>query len=268
MEPKLFYGLTQMPFQKSTRYSALYKTEDSVQIRRRMEYLKNTKGIGLITGNPGTGKTAALREFAQNLNPSLYKVIYLQMSSVSVNDFLRMLAQELGLEPRYRKSDLFRQIQEEIRYLVNEKRCSPVVIIDEAQYLSNAILRDLVPLLNFDMDSKDYCILIVTGLSSLNRVMKQTVNEALRQRIIVNYHCAGLSRTECEEYIQYCLKECGGNEPLFTEDGVEAAWRGSQGSIRRLNTILTRSLIEGCNQKKRNIDADIIALAFGDAELE
>lgn len=268
MEPKMYYGLTQMPFQKNTKYSALFKTEDAEQINRRMTYLKSVRGVGLITGNPGTGKTAAIREYAMNLNPSLFKVIYLKMSSVSVNDFLRMLAQELGLEPRYRKSDLFRQIQEEIRYLVDEKRCVPVIIIDEAQQLSNTILRDLVPLLNFDMDSKDYCILILTGLSSVNRTLKLSTNEALRQRIIVNYHTNGISKEECSGYVNYCLEQCGAQEPIFSENGIEAAWRNCQGSLRRLNTVLQRSLIEGCNQRKRIIDAEIISIAQADAELE
>lgn len=268
MEPTLFFGLRQLPFQKSSRYPHLYKGEDLQQVESRLEHLKRTRGIGVITGNPGTGKTAAIREFTQNLNPALYKVIYLQMTTVSVTEFFRMMATELGLEPLHKKADLFRQIQDEIRYQCEEKKCVPVVIIDEAQYLSNMILRDLVLLLNFDMDSKDCCILIFSGFSSLNRIFKQSINEALRQRIIVNYHVTGLNCKEASEYIEWCLKESGCEEPLFSEDAIEVVWRFSQGSIRVMNSLLSKSMIEAAGQKRRQITAEIVNIARDDCELD
>ncbi|MBF0580393.1 AAA family ATPase [Erysipelotrichaceae bacterium RD49] len=267
MEALLYYGLNQMPFLKGTKYKSLYRGEDTEQIESRLEYLKNTKGIGIITGNPGSGKTAAIREFTKKLNPALYKPIYIQMSSVSINEFLKMLATGLGLEPCYKKSDLFRQIQEEIQYQVNEKRCYPVVIVDEAHYLSHGILRDLVMLLNFEMDSKDCCILILCGTSLLARNLRQTNNEALRQRILVNYQMQGLSCSEAKEYIEHCLKQCGAKEPIFSEAAIDAAFKNSQGTVRKLNNLLSKALIEGASQEKRLIDEEIIKLVFEDSEL-
>lgn len=268
MNTELVYGLKQMPFQKSARYPELYKSADTVQFEGRLEYLKTTRGIGLFTGNPGVGKTAAIRDFARGLNPAMYKVIYISMTTVSVAEFFRMIAQALGLEPKYRKVDLFHQIQEEIRYQTEEKKCIPFIIIDEAQYLSNMILRDLIMFLNFEMDSKDSCILVLSGTTLLNRTLKLSMNEPLRQRVIVNYHMSGLDREEVGEYVRWCLKYSGTEEPLFSEDALEAVWRDSQGSIRKMNNLLTRSLIEGANQKKRLIDTDIVDLARADAEIE
>lgn len=267
MEPTLYYGLSQMPFMKSSRYDSLFESEDLKNMKGRLLYLKSTRGIGLFTGNPGTGKTAALREFASGLNPASYKVIYLKLSSVGATEFLRMICQELGMEPKYRKADVFRQIQDEVTYLVNEKRCVPVLIIDEAQHLPGEILRDLVMLLNFDMDSKDYCIVILCGLPQLNKSLTRTVYESLRQRIIVNCHSEGLSLEEARRYIDFCLEKCDGREKVFSEDAIEAAWRNSQGSIRKLNTLLARSMIEGTNQKKRLIDSEIIAIAKEESTL-
>lgn len=268
MDTQLYFGLNQMPFQKSSQYSSLYKGKDVRQIENRLEHLRKTRGIGMITGKPGAGKTAVIREFARSLNPTMYKVIYIQMTTVSVNEFLKMIALELGLDPKYKKADLFHQIQEEVRYQCEEKKCIPVLIIDEAQYLSQAILRDLVMLLNFDMDSKDCCIMILSGLSSLNRIMKKTSNEALRQRIIVNYQAEGLNRQEAGEYVQWCLKQSGAEETIFSEDAIEAAWRDSQGSLRRMNTLLSRGMIAAAGQDKRIIDSEVISIARMDADME
>lgn len=267
MEPRLFYGLEKMPFTKSSVPTQLFVSSDVKQIRDRLEYLKANRGIGLITGEPGTGKTSVVREFVQSLNRSLYQVIYLHLSTVTTTEFLRMLAVELGLEPRHRKSDLFKQIQAEIKYLVNDKRIIPFIILDEAQYLPADVLKDLVMLLNFDMDSKDYCILVLTGLGSLAGNLKKKVHESLKQRIIVNYSVEGLTSEEAKAYIDYELKSCGCSEPIFTEAAVEAAYRGSQRSLRKLNNILEKSLIEGANQKARTIDENIILVAHNEVEI-
>jgi len=92
----------------------------------RLGYLANTKGFGLLTGGPGKGKTTTLRSWASSLNPSLFKVIYSSLSTLTVQDFYRYLAQELGAQPAFRKPDNFRLIQSEITRLALEKRKTPV----------------------------------------------------------------------------------------------------------------------------------------------
>lgn len=267
MEAKVFYGLKQMPFEKETKYHKLYRSEDTANLKGRLDYLKKAKGIGLFTGSPGTGKTSAIREFAGSLNPSLYKVVYIQMSTVSVIDFYRQLARGLGLEPKFRKSDLFRQVQEVIEYMAKEKKCTPVIVIDEAQYLSTSVFNDLTMLLNFEMDSKNYCILILSGQTSLNTILKKQVHDALRQRIVINYFMEGLKGEEAQEYVDFCMKECGSREKVFGEDAVRAAYNIAGGSIRKLNNLLSKCLIEGANEEKRIIDAEIVMKAHNEVEL-
>lgn len=267
MEPELFYSLSQMPFMKATRLKSLYETEDFRSIQERLQYLIDNKGIGVFTGNPGTGKTSAIRSFAEKLNTSLYKVIYIQMTSISATEFFRQIAYSLGLDPGFRKSDIFAQVQEEITYLSKEKRCTPVIIVDEAQYLKQEIFRDLVMLLNFEMDSKDHCALILSGLSALNGLLGKSINEALRQRIIINYHAIGLSKEELRPYVQFVLDACGTRENIFSANALEAAYSNSQGSLRKLNRILSLSLIQGASTEERPISAETIRLACRDMDL-
>lgn len=267
MDPMIFYGLSQMPFTKETRLKRLFETEDAKQIQERSEYLQKTRGLGVFTGKPGTGKTSALRQFTQGLNPALYKVVYIKMSTVSVTEFLRQMAAALGLEPNYRKSDVFAQVQEEMSYLVKEKRCIPLIIVDEAQYLSQSILRDLVMLLNFEMDSRDCCILVLSGQPNLNSILKRSVNEALRQRIMVSYNMEGITLKEAGKYVETVLRECGVTVPVFAPDAVEAAARLCHGSLRTLNRILNLSLLEGANQNQQLITSAVIAKAAEEMEL-
>jgi type II secretory pathway predicted ATPase ExeA len=267
MDPQMFYGFTQMPFMKETKLKKLYPFSETRQLMNRLEYLQKAKGIGVFTGNAGTGKTSALREFTKSQNPALYKVIYIPLTTVTTNEFFREIADSLGLEPAARKVELFKQIKEQLTYLVKEKGCIPIILIDEAHYLNQKILNDLVMLLNFEMDSRDNCILILSGLSTLNSTLNRAANESLRQRIIINYHVEGIQAEEVKEYVSYVCKECGSTEPLFSEGALDAAVRLCQGSVRVLNRLLYLSLIEGANTKIRYITPDIIERAYEEAKL-
>ncbi|MGI6113725.1 MAG: AAA family ATPase, partial [Mahellales bacterium] len=83
------------------------------------------------------------------------------------------------------------------------------------------VLDDLRLIFNFEMDSKDYAILILSGQTPfINQISRQT-HEALRQRIMVNYYLKGLTKDETKEYIESRLKACGCYEPIFTDSAYE-----------------------------------------------
>ena len=149
------FGLEFNPFLKNSK-EILVETQEFLELRFRLDYLLSTKGFGLLTGSPGQGKTTALRCWARSLNPSLYKVVYSSLSTLTVMEFYRHLATELGLSPAHRKVENFRSIQAEVNRLSLEKRVTPVFILDEANYISGSILNDLKLLFNFEMDSSEY----------------------------------------------------------------------------------------------------------------
>jgi len=103
----------------------------SIQARARLKYLIDTRGFGALIGEPSSENTYALRTLAESLNPAFHKVMYFPLSSGTTMDIYRNLVAELGEEPRFRKSDLFRQMQRTIQHLFHEKRVTPVFILDE-----------------------------------------------------------------------------------------------------------------------------------------
>ena len=125
---------------------------------------------------------------------SLYIVIYSSLSTLTPNDFYRNLVKEFGSEPAFKKPDNFRILQEEITRLSLEKRKTPIIIIDEANYINNAILNDLEILFNFEMDSRDRAAILLAGLPKLNSTLGLGIHEPLKQRIVMNYNLDGLSK--------------------------------------------------------------------------
>lgn len=158
-----FYNMASNPFAKDVPPPEAYQTEGMRQVHARIDHLSRAGGIGLVTADPGVGKTIAVRTWAPRANPNTSKICYICMSTVTNMEFYRMLCSQLSLEPSFKKSDMFADIQARIRSLVDEKHMRVTVVFDEAQYLSSAILQDLQMLTNFDMDSRDMFALVLVG---------------------------------------------------------------------------------------------------------
>src|SRR5665647_1808116 len=131
---KPFYELSFNPFDKSISEKDCFVSDDHKQMISRLNYLKDTRGIGLFTAPTGMGKTYALRCFAKDLNPNLYQVVYTCLSTVSILEFYRQFSNALGLESVSRKSQMFKNIQEHLIHLIKDKRKTVIFAVDESQY--------------------------------------------------------------------------------------------------------------------------------------
>jgi len=255
------------PFSKTTACKTPFESEDFTQAYARLKHLHDIKGIGLFTGNAGTGKTYALKNFADSLNPSLYKTVYLPLSTVTVLEFFRALALGLGIVPPFKKIDLFNAIQERILALSKDKRITTVIMLDEGQYLANKILNDLKIILNFGMDSENHAVIVISGLNSLANTLAMQAHEALAQRIVINYSFCGLSKSETAGYIESRLKSAGVRDNFFAENALEAIWGCSGGSPRVVNSLAEKCLLIGFQKKLKIIDPEIVMLANNDISL-
>ncbi len=149
----------------------------------------------------------------------------------------------------------------------NDKRLHYMLVLDEAQYLNNDILKDLKMLLNFSMDSKDCFSVALIGQPILNNILEKQVHEALKQRIVINYDFEGLSEDAAKEYIHSRLSLAGASSAIIDSNAVQAAYGSCGGSIRRLNMLLTKALIVGAQHEKASIDTEIIMAAVNDLSL-
>lgn len=260
------FGLEFNPFLKNSK-DIIVENEEFKEVRFRLNYLAETKGFGVLTGSPGLGKTTALRTFADSLNPSKYKVIYTSLSTLTVLDFYRSLAEGFGETPAFRKVDNFTLIQAAINRLAIEKRITPVIIIDEANHISTAILNDLKILFNFEMDSKDRAVIVLAGQPQLNNTLSLAAHEPLRQRIVMNYHMEGLTKESGRIYIEQKLSKAGCKQPIFEDNAIEAILNAANGTPRMINSYCNKCLLLGHNDGLVTIDADTAMKAINDTQL-
>lgn len=263
-----FYSLAFNPFAKEqVKESDAFLSEDYKEMSARLNYLKDTRGIGVFTSSPGKGKSFCLRCFAKNLNPSLYHMEYIPLSTVTVAEFYKELCTILGVSDKGGKPGRFRSIQEQIYYLYHEKRQPLLLAIDEAQYLSTSILNDLKMLMNQKYDSVNCFTLILCGESYLNHTLSKQIHEALRQRITVHYDFLGLSDEEAARYIIHKLECAGSSKAILEESALIAVAGHAHGNPRLIDSIMTDALSIGTQSNKTCIDADVIMAAVSNQNL-
>jgi type II secretory pathway predicted ATPase ExeA len=260
------YGLEWNPFLKNSK-EVIIESNDYKEAMVRLDYLKEAKGFGLITGGPGKGKTTIIRNWINSLNKSLYKVVYISISTLTVLEFYRQLAIELGIESYHKKNQNYNAIQEFINRLVIEKRITPVIVIDEANYISSSILNDLKMLFNFEVDSKDRAIILLVGLPQINNTLRLNSHEPLRQRIIVNYQLEGLNKQEARDYILNKLSTAGCKQEVFEANALEAIINSAGGVSRIINKICDNCLLIANSLNSNTISTDIVIKAVDNIEL-
>ena len=263
-----YYGLSCNPFDKqSLKTKDHFESADFKEMTGRLNYLKDVRGIGVFTARPGMGKTYVLRCFAAGLNPNLYHMEYLCLSTVGVTDFYKQLCDILGVAQTGGKPARFKAIQEQIYYLYKEKHQPFILAIDEAQELSTGILNDLKMIMNFRYDSLNCFSLILCGESHLNRRLSLPVHESIRQRITVHYDFKGLSAEEIPLYVRHKLHVAGGADSIIDDAAMSSVHSLSQGNPRIIDTLMTDALTIGAQMDKKVIDADVIMAAANNRQL-
>ena len=227
-----YYGFSKNPFDKqqlATKEGFL--SRDHREMLARLNYLKETRGIGLFTAHPGHGKTFALNCFAKSLDCNLFDLKYICLTTVSTMEFYRQLCTVLNIEPRFRKHEMFKAIQDRLHYLYKDKRRPLLLAIDEAQDLSPAILKDLKMITNHDYDSVNCFALILVGEPHLNSTLDKPIHDALRQRIVIHYDFKGLSDSEVHDYIAHKFSIAGAATSILGEGTMPAIVSASMCSV-------------------------------------
>lgn len=249
-----YYGLAYNPFDKQQiKEKNHFISRDFTEMTNRLNYLKNIRGIGMFTARPGMGKSYALRRFASSLNPRLYHMEYMCLSTISVADFYKQLCAMLGASEKGGKPAMFAAVREQITYLYKEKRQPLFLAIDEAQYLNTGILNDIKMLMNYGYDSVNYFTLVLCGESHLNDTLRKPVHEALRQRITIHYNYAGLFDDEVAKYILHKLRLTGASETIINDAALAAAHSYTQGNLRLIDNLMTNALTIGAQHDKKVI---------------
>ncbi len=255
------FGLRHPPLGKEG--ADLWDDGELAQLGERFQWLLHSPGVGLLTGEAGVGKTAALRLLTAKLNPHRYQVIYHAETDFGRLDLYRCLALSLGLPPSYRRAQLWRDIKTHLHHLVDNKQLLPVWILDEAQNLPPEFFRDFPAFLNFAFDSRDLITVWFVGHPALAQTLERAPYAALAGRIQARVQLRPiLERERFAQLIQHGLKSAGCAHTLLTDSGLEILRQASKSLPRHAGRILRTAMRLAVPRGLNHLPDDLLQLAI------
>lgn len=256
-----FFGFTKTPFPKDIKTDDMYQSSSFKELLKRFEYIKEYRGIMTLSGEPGLGKTTAVRYFINSLNTQSYFPIYLPLATVGVIDFYRQLNKSLNGETIHQKSQVFNSIQRQILDYAVHKNIIPVIIFDEAHLLKDQNIRELQIITNFSMDTFDPAVIILAGQNILMDKLQKSVLNSFYQRISLRYRIIPLTKEETKQYILHQFKLCKCENEILTGSAYESVYNLSRGNVRLTGELVKKALIFCATLKKEKVtEEDILAI--------
>jgi general secretion pathway protein A len=259
-----YYGLSARPFEIGTTPPVLVLTDTHREALSTLQYgLRLHKGITLLVGEPGMGKSMLLRHALMvpppaNEPPPLF--ICLNNPTLNRRELLAFLAEELSLSrPAARcKTRFLREFAE----LLNRQRAEggvAALIIDEAQSLPDELMEEVRLLANLEMNGTRWLSIVLAGQPALAERLNQPWLQQLKQRIGLRCVLAPLALHESAAYIAARIHAAGGEGGrLFTAEAVRLIHQYSAGVPRTLNVICDNALLTGLALATRPVDSDVV----------
>jgi general secretion pathway protein A len=250
---KSFFGLRENPFNINPDPRFLHRTPRVQEALDQLTFgVQNRKGLLLLTGEVGTGKTTLINHLLDWLRQQKTPTAFIFNSHLKANHLFDFILNDFGISTDFRLvSNMLLELNQ---WLIKRFRSgsTPVLIVDEAQGLSFELLEEIRLLLNLETASEKLLQIVLVGQPELEEKLKRPEMRQLRQRIALRCNTAPLTFEESREYIADRLRIAGATrEPIFESGAVEALHYYSRGIPRVMNLLCEHALInayvEGLN---------------------
>lgn len=258
-----FYGLKENPFNITADPEFFYSSRRHREAYYHLLYgITQRKGISVLTGEVGTGKTTLCRKVLSQLDHNV-RTAYLLNPNFSDLELLQFIIKDFGISGRYKNKLELVTALNEFLLKENERGNNVVIIIDEAQNLSVNQLEQVRLLSNLETDKDKLLQIMLVGQPELDEKLKLSELRQLNQRIAVHFSMDNLNINEVTQYINHRLEVAGsGSDPLmnpkFTKEAFEAIQKICNGVPRTINILCDRALLAGFVDEQRSIDKELI----------
>lgn len=265
-----YYDLKEHPFSNVVDSRFYYSSRQQSDALVKLKYAVDTrKGLAVVIGGIGTGKTTLARRFLEELDENSYEAALLVVvhSTVSSEWLFKKFAIQLGVKDlKEDKVELLTQIYKRL-YEINDEGKKAIVMIDEVQMLnSKEIMEEFRGLLNMEVSEGKMLNFVFFGLPELEDVL--SLDEPLKQRVAIKIRLRAFSEEDAKDYINHRLKVAGCNKEIFAEEAIRRIYQYTQGIPRRINTVCDNALLEGYLFKANLIDSETIKAVAVDLGLD
>ncbi|MDH3444643.1 MAG: AAA family ATPase, partial [Deltaproteobacteria bacterium] len=253
------FGFSESPFQIIPNSKFFYQNPSYEDIIATVQLgVETRKGIIVVTGEPGTGKTLLLKLLASTLGPNI-KTVVVQNPDIDLNGLLRLLLERLNLSTvNDTNTVMFERLRE---FLIEQRENSQIVslFVDEAQDLDKKTLDDLRILSNLEFENEALLPIVLMGQSELNAKLDDPSELRLKQRVVLTRKIYPLIRREIAFYVAHRLHKAHyeGNG-LFDPDAIQKIANISKGIPRTINVICDNALLKAYSLNQGIVSPEII----------
>ncbi len=256
---KEFFGLEDIPFTLTPDPRFIVFTPSYNEVLASLYYgLENAKGLIVLTGEVGTGKTTALRWILRRLDSSVLAA-YVFNPRLSIDEFYHHVTQMLGIKDWTNKAELL-QVMGRVLEERHRRGLRTVLIIDEAHELSDYVLEEIRLLMNFESDNAKHLQIVLTGQPELREKLNQPNLRQLKQRVALRCKMHALPNVEeIERYITERLLIGGCDQPnIFTPGAIDFIFQCSEGIPRQINNLCDNAMLAAYAAGEQIIGRQII----------
>ncbi len=223
------------------------------ELHRGLHLWSEVRGIGLVTGGTGVGKSITLRRFVSELDESRFRLLYLSAVPATPYGFLRAVNRVLGLPMRSHTTDLFDQAR--VHLSAGEERGPhPLLVLDDAEGLSVEVLDLVRRLTAFELDSEDRFSILLTGTDDLLRVLRHPTLAPLCSRISYAAQLMPFNLEDARGYVAFHLRRADATKGLFSDEATRQLFMASHGRPRAMNQLAISALIQAAVERRDEVD--------------
>ncbi|MHB1846239.1 MAG: ExeA family protein [Deltaproteobacteria bacterium] len=254
------FQLRNEPFSNAPVSRFYFDSEQHRQaLVRVLHVVERMKGLAVVVGDIGAGKTTLARRMLDSLPEAEYEAALLVIvhSAVTASWLLKRIAVQLGVpQPADEKLALLAQLYQRLVQIYQEGR-KAVVLIDEAQMLqTRELMEEFRGLLNLEVPERKLLSFVFFGLPEIENNLK--LDPPLQQRVAMRFRLNALKESDTAAYVAHRLREAGASRNPFTPDAIQALHRWSGGTPRAINTICDNALFEAYLSAGHEIEAPLV----------
>jgi general secretion pathway protein A len=262
-----YYGLKQTPFDITPNPRFLFHSQKHHEAFNHLLYgIRERKGFVQLTGEVGAGKTTLCRALLEKLDANFSTALILN-PVLNADELMKAIATEFGLNVKgCDRLETIAAISEFLLQQIAQGR-ETVLIIDEAQNLTEDLLEQVRLISNIETDDRKLLQIVLMGQPELRDRLNSHRLRQLRQRITVRYHLTPLSRAEVGHYIRHRLEYAGAKgRPEFTRFALWRVFNYSRGIPRLINAVCDKALLAGFVEQSDRINYRMVGCAIRELE--
>jgi len=253
------WGLLRVPFAPDDKSTATFPARSHQETLPLLETCAALRGVMVLTGSPGTGKSTLVKSWMRTLDPKRHLPLLITQSSLSATGVLEILLSKLGERPRFKRSTNLLVLE---KHLADMDPITLFLVLDDAQNYPAPALEEIRMLLGLGARQRAAFGLILLGDDYLLDSLRLSIQRALFSRISAVHKLQPLPREDIAPYLRWYVSQAGLDRDIFSQAATDLLAEGSEGNPRTLNLLAQAAWVTAARLGHQSIEAEHVHVAL------